>query len=87
LPNTHFRKDVGVQIHEHKIEANGKQGLGIEIKIKIGVRFVARRMNNTVAANVRGYACTQIKDESEMLGVGFLSKKANERENFNEENG
>jgi hypothetical protein len=68
---------VGVQIHEHKIQANGKQGLRIEIKVKIGIRLVARCMNNAIAANIRGYACTQIKDQSEMFGVGFLSKQAN----------
>jgi hypothetical protein len=68
---------VGVQIHEHKIKANGKQGLGIEIKIKIGIRLVTRRMNNAVAANVGGYASTQIKDQSEMFGEGFFSEQAN----------
>jgi hypothetical protein len=34
-------------------------------------------MNNGIAANVGGYACTQIKDESEMFGEGFFSKQAN----------
>jgi hypothetical protein len=66
---------VGVHIHEHKIKTNSKQGLGIEIKIEIGIRIVARRMNDAVAANVGGYAGTQIKDKSEMLGEAFFSKQ------------